>query len=84
MMEGWQSGWEDEEGGRSTFNILPRVPTHPCCWEREEILFFTGHGPFPSYRKMSNLASSADCPYGNTNGTPLYYATECFLTASFQ
>ncbi|GBM63942.1 hypothetical protein AVEN_17530-1 [Araneus ventricosus] len=30
----WQSDWENEDTGRSTFNILPRVSTHPCCWNR--------------------------------------------------
>ncbi|GBM56275.1 hypothetical protein AVEN_151952-1 [Araneus ventricosus] len=51
--------------------------------EKGKILFFTGHGPFPSYLKRFNLASTANCPRGNTNGTPLHYATECILTASF-
>ncbi|GBL81359.1 hypothetical protein AVEN_143663-1 [Araneus ventricosus] len=52
---------------------------NPCRWE--EILFLTG--PFPSYRERFNFASRANCPYGNTNVTPLHYATECSLTASF-
>ncbi|GBO31737.1 hypothetical protein AVEN_76753-1 [Araneus ventricosus] len=51
--------------------------------KREEILFFTEHCPFPSYLKRFNLASIANCPCGNTNGTPLHYVTECILTASF-
>ncbi|GBM01596.1 hypothetical protein AVEN_60016-1 [Araneus ventricosus] len=67
---------------RSTFNILPRVSTQPCYCKREEILFSTGHGPFPSYLKSFKLASTANCPCGNTNGTPLHYATECILTTS--
>ncbi|GBN53424.1 hypothetical protein AVEN_249020-1 [Araneus ventricosus] len=78
MMEDWQSDWEDEDTGRSTFKILPRVSTHPCYWKREEI-----HGPFPSYLRRFNLPTSANCPCGNTNGTPLHYVTECILTASF-
>ncbi|GBO19709.1 hypothetical protein AVEN_70567-1 [Araneus ventricosus] len=56
MMEDWQSDWEDEDTGRSTFNILPRVSTQPCYWKREKILFFAGHGPFPSYLKRFNFA----------------------------
>ncbi|GBN93220.1 hypothetical protein AVEN_216940-1 [Araneus ventricosus] len=83
MMEDWQLDWEDEDTGRSTFNILPRVLTQPCYWKREEILFFTGHGPFPLYLKRFNLASTANFKSGNTNGTPLHYATECILIASF-
>ncbi|GBM99498.1 hypothetical protein AVEN_119777-1 [Araneus ventricosus] len=46
-------------------------------------LFLTGHGPFPSYLKRFNLASTANFPCGNTNGTLLHYATECILTVSF-
>ncbi|GBN24654.1 hypothetical protein AVEN_53035-1 [Araneus ventricosus] len=45
--------------------------------------FFTGHGPFPSYLKRFNLASTANCPCGNTNDSPLHYATVCILTATF-
>ncbi|GBM65811.1 hypothetical protein AVEN_172662-1 [Araneus ventricosus] len=83
MMEDWQSDWEDEDTGRYTFNILPRVSTQSCYWKREEKQFFTGHGPFPSNLKRFNLASTENCPCVNTNGTPLHYATECILTASF-
>ncbi|GBM52259.1 hypothetical protein AVEN_39772-1 [Araneus ventricosus] len=45
--------------------------------------FFTGHGPFSSYLKRFTFSSTANCPCGNTNGTPLHYSTECILTASF-
>ncbi|GBM74310.1 hypothetical protein AVEN_207232-1 [Araneus ventricosus] len=82
MTEDWQSDWEDEDTGRSTFNLLSRVSTQLCYWKREKILFFTGHGPFPSYLKRFNLATTENCLCGNTNGTPLHYATECILTAS--
>ncbi|GBM41921.1 hypothetical protein AVEN_142899-1 [Araneus ventricosus] len=83
IMEDWQSDCEDEYTGRSTFNILQKVSTQPCYWKREEILFFTGHCPFPSYLERFNFASTSICPCGNTNDTPLHYATECILTASF-
>ncbi|GBO13823.1 hypothetical protein AVEN_125289-1 [Araneus ventricosus] len=82
-MTDWQSDWEDEDTGRSTFNILSRVSTHPCYWKTEEILFSTGHGPFATYLKRFNLVPTANCPCGNTNGTPLHYVTECTLPASF-
>ncbi|GBN70582.1 hypothetical protein AVEN_58893-1 [Araneus ventricosus] len=85
MMEDWQSDWEDEDTGRSTLNILPRVSTQPCYWKREEILFFTGHGPFPSYLKRFNFALTANCPRGNTQTwNTLHYVTECILTATFR
>ncbi|GBM77655.1 hypothetical protein AVEN_226043-1 [Araneus ventricosus] len=83
MMDDCQFDWEDENTGRSTFNILPRVSTQPCYWKQEDILFFTGHGPFPSYLKRFILASTSNCPCGNTNGSPLHYATECIPSACF-
>ncbi|GBM84968.1 hypothetical protein AVEN_49177-1 [Araneus ventricosus] len=83
VVNDWHSDWGDEDTGSSTFDILSRVSIHSCCWKREEILFFTGHGPFLSYLKRFNLASTANCPCGNTNSTPSRYATECILTASF-
>ncbi|GBM90863.1 hypothetical protein AVEN_49826-1 [Araneus ventricosus] len=55
MMEDWQSDWEDEDTGRSTFNILLRVSTHPRCWEREEILFLQDMAIFPDTRKGLTL-----------------------------
>ncbi|GBN18355.1 hypothetical protein AVEN_268156-1 [Araneus ventricosus] len=70
MLEDRLLNYEDEDAGWSTFNILPRASTQPCYWKREEILFFSGHGPFPSYLKRFNLASTANCPCGNTNGIP--------------
>ncbi|GBM70330.1 hypothetical protein AVEN_244443-1 [Araneus ventricosus] len=66
MMEDWQSDREDENTGRSTFNILLRVSTQQCYWKMEEILFFTGHGPFPSHSKRFNLAKTANCSCVNT------------------
>ncbi|GBL96189.1 hypothetical protein AVEN_118736-1 [Araneus ventricosus] len=82
QMEDWQSDWEEEDTERPTFNILPRVSTQSCYWKREEILFFTGYGPFSAYLKRFSLASTANGACGNTNGTPLHYTTECILTAS--
>ncbi|GBO32218.1 hypothetical protein AVEN_213468-1, partial [Araneus ventricosus] len=81
IIEDSQSDWGNEDTGRSTFNILPRVSIQPGYWKREEILFFTGHDPFHSYLKRFNFATTANCPCRNTNGTPLDYATECILTA---
>ncbi|GBN77707.1 hypothetical protein AVEN_157484-1 [Araneus ventricosus] len=82
MMEDWQSDWEHEDTGRSTFNILPRVSTQPCYWKREEIFFFIGHVPFPLFLKRFNLTSTENYPCGNTNGAPLHYVAY-IVTASF-
>ncbi|GBL85562.1 hypothetical protein AVEN_34712-1 [Araneus ventricosus] len=51
----WQENWYNGETGRSMHNIVPRVSNKPVGWNREEIMFVTGHGPFPSYLHRFNL-----------------------------
>ncbi|GBO16283.1 hypothetical protein AVEN_230061-1 [Araneus ventricosus] len=50
----WQDNWDKGETGRSTHDIVPRVSNKPIGWKREEIMFATGHGPFPSSLQSSN------------------------------
>ncbi|GBN98172.1 hypothetical protein AVEN_163378-1 [Araneus ventricosus] len=50
----WQDNWDNGETGRGTHDIVPRVSNKPVGWNREEIMFVTGHGPFPSYLQSSN------------------------------
>ncbi|GBN56096.1 hypothetical protein AVEN_220733-1 [Araneus ventricosus] len=45
MMEDRQSDWDDEDTGRSTFNILPRVSTQPYYWKKSRFLQDTAHFP---------------------------------------
>ncbi|GBM54386.1 hypothetical protein AVEN_82997-1 [Araneus ventricosus] len=47
----WQKEWDNGETGRSVHNVLPKVKTTPTPWQRSEITFVTGHGPFPTYQK---------------------------------
>ncbi|GBM10138.1 hypothetical protein AVEN_258743-1 [Araneus ventricosus] len=35
--------------------ILPTVNTSPALWQRPEIMFATGRGPFPTYLKRFSL-----------------------------
>ncbi|GBM94067.1 hypothetical protein AVEN_240818-1 [Araneus ventricosus] len=51
-------------------------------WRREEIIFFTGHGPFPTYLHRFNLITSEYCSCGGIR-SKLHYATECPLTESW-
>ncbi|GBO16282.1 hypothetical protein AVEN_185318-1 [Araneus ventricosus] len=51
----WQDNWDNGETGRSTHDIVPRVPNKPVGWNREEIMFVTGHELFPSYLHHFNL-----------------------------
>ncbi|GBN29163.1 hypothetical protein AVEN_246419-1 [Araneus ventricosus] len=51
----WQDNWDNGETGRSTHDIVPRVSNKPVGWNREEIMFVTGHGPLiPSSLQSSN------------------------------
>ncbi|GBN56152.1 hypothetical protein AVEN_215303-1 [Araneus ventricosus] len=50
----WQDNWDNGETGRSAHEIVPRVSNKPAGWNREELMFFTGHGPFPSHLQSSN------------------------------
>ncbi|GBM73288.1 hypothetical protein AVEN_158161-1 [Araneus ventricosus] len=42
-------------------NVLPKVETTPTPWQRPEIMFVTGHGPFPSYLKRFKIRNSDSC-----------------------
>ncbi|GBO45211.1 hypothetical protein AVEN_68681-1, partial [Araneus ventricosus] len=44
----WQDNWDNGETGRRTHDLVPRVSNKPVGWNREEIMFVTGHGPIPS------------------------------------
>ncbi|GBN94201.1 hypothetical protein AVEN_21497-1 [Araneus ventricosus] len=46
----WQDNWDNGE----THDIVPRVSNKPVGWNKEELMFVTGHGPFPSYLQSSN------------------------------
>ncbi|GBM02947.1 hypothetical protein AVEN_269861-1 [Araneus ventricosus] len=48
----WKKQWNNGETGRSVHNVLPKVKTTPTPWQRPEIMFATGHGPFPKYLKQ--------------------------------
>ncbi|GBM76765.1 hypothetical protein AVEN_271790-1 [Araneus ventricosus] len=50
-----QKEWDNGETGRSVHNVLPKVKTTPTPWQRPEIMFVTGHGPFPTYLKRFNI-----------------------------
>ncbi|GBM27311.1 hypothetical protein AVEN_86853-1 [Araneus ventricosus] len=51
----WQDNWDNGETGRSTHDIVPRVSNKPVGWNREEIMFVTEHGPFPSLQSLNTL-----------------------------
>ncbi|GBM54123.1 hypothetical protein AVEN_119852-1 [Araneus ventricosus] len=82
MLATWQMAWDDGDTGRLIHNIIPKVSLHPINWTRNEVLFFTGHGHFPSFLHRFNLAETSFCSCGEI-GTPIHYATVCLLTTSY-
>ncbi|GBN06116.1 hypothetical protein AVEN_218447-1 [Araneus ventricosus] len=57
----WQDNWDNGETGRSTHDIVPGVSNKPVGWNREEIMFVTGDGPFPSYLHRFSLRTHDNC-----------------------
>ncbi|GBM85068.1 hypothetical protein AVEN_109370-1 [Araneus ventricosus] len=82
MLDKWQNEWTDGVTGRDIYNLIPRVKIRMVSWRREDIIFFTGHGPFPNYLYRFNLTTTEYCCYGGI-GIKLHYATECPLTESW-
>ncbi|GBM80825.1 hypothetical protein AVEN_33432-1 [Araneus ventricosus] len=58
------------------------VSLRPTNWIREDVIFFSQHGPFPAYLKRFHLSDSDYCSCGGI-GTALHYATECIYTVSW-
>ncbi|GBN08472.1 hypothetical protein AVEN_52394-1 [Araneus ventricosus] len=58
-----KSEWDNGETGRSTHDIVPRVSNNgmEIGWNREELMFGTGHGPYPSYLHHFNLRTHDNC-----------------------
>ncbi|GBM84338.1 hypothetical protein AVEN_99916-1 [Araneus ventricosus] len=77
----WQDNWDNGETGRSTHDILPRVSNKPVGWNREEIMFVTGHGPYSSYLLRFNLEHMTTAR--EEKGHPIHYATKCPFTLSW-
>ncbi|GBO30234.1 hypothetical protein AVEN_101540-1 [Araneus ventricosus] len=82
MMKQRQSEWDEGDTVRSTFNIFPKVSLQSANWNRVDVLFFTGHDPFPSYLHRFHLANSPLYRCGEIE-TPIHYATSCLLTTSW-
>ncbi|GBM78212.1 hypothetical protein AVEN_72415-1 [Araneus ventricosus] len=60
----WQDNWDNGETDRSTCNIVPRVSGKLVGWNREELMFVTGHEPFPSYLHRFHLRMHDNCSCG--------------------
>ncbi|GBM62499.1 hypothetical protein AVEN_145984-1 [Araneus ventricosus] len=69
MMAIWKMACDDGDTGRLFHNIIPKVSLQPINWTHNEVLFFTGHGPIPSFLQRFNLAKTS-CG-GNRHTDPL-------------
>ncbi|GBM12651.1 hypothetical protein AVEN_46141-1 [Araneus ventricosus] len=79
MLEEWQTSWKNGYTGRKVYNIMLSVSLSHSNWIREDVVFFSQHGPFPAYLKGFHLSDSDYCSCGGI-GTALHYATECIFT----
>ncbi|GBO07599.1 hypothetical protein AVEN_245503-1 [Araneus ventricosus] len=70
----WQNEWDNGDTGRNVYLILPKFKTSPAPWQRPEIMFATGHVPFPIYFKRFGLRTTDCCGSGEL-GNPLHFAT---------
>ncbi|GBN26146.1 hypothetical protein AVEN_181007-1 [Araneus ventricosus] len=82
MLEERQTLWKNGDTDRKIYNIMPSVSLRPTNWIREDVIFFSQHGPFPAYLKRFHLSDSDYCSCGGI-GTALHYATECIYTVSW-
>ncbi|GBO09471.1 hypothetical protein AVEN_249703-1 [Araneus ventricosus] len=82
FLKKWQNLWDNGNTGRSVHKVLKTVNLKPVFWTREEIMFVTGHGPFPSFLNRFHLSDSDSCACGEV-GEPIHYATSCPLTLSW-
>ncbi|GBL85367.1 hypothetical protein AVEN_34568-1 [Araneus ventricosus] len=68
---------------RSVHKVLKTVNLKPVFWTCEEILFFTGHGPSPSFLNRFHLSDNDSCACGEI-GDPIHYATSSPLSHSWR
>ncbi|GBM77157.1 hypothetical protein AVEN_145871-1 [Araneus ventricosus] len=81
LHEKLQTSWNNGDTSWKIYDIMRSVSLRPTNWIREDDIFFSEHGPFPSNIKRFHLSDSDQCSCGGT-GTALHYATECILSVS--
>ncbi|GBM44936.1 hypothetical protein AVEN_126359-1 [Araneus ventricosus] len=61
LLKKWQNLWDNGNTGRSVHKVLKTVHLKPVFWILEEIVFVTGHGPFPSFLNRFHLSDIDYC-----------------------
>ncbi|GBN26234.1 hypothetical protein AVEN_270360-1 [Araneus ventricosus] len=49
LLEEWRTSWKNGDTGSKIYSIMPSVSLRPTNWIREDVIFFSQHGPFPAY-----------------------------------
>ncbi|GBN89177.1 hypothetical protein AVEN_148016-1 [Araneus ventricosus] len=59
MLEEWQTLWKNGDTGRKIYNIMPSVSLRPTNWIREDVIFFSQHGPsLPTSKDFTCLTAT--------------------------
>ncbi|GBO27164.1 hypothetical protein AVEN_111515-1 [Araneus ventricosus] len=82
MLKEWQTSWKKSDTVRKIYNIMLSVSLRLTNWIRDDVIFFSQHGPFHAYLKRFHLSDSDFCGCGGIV-TALNYATECIYTVSW-
>ncbi|GBN42337.1 hypothetical protein AVEN_269110-1 [Araneus ventricosus] len=83
MLEESQTSWKNGDTGRKIYNIMPSVSLRPTNWIREDVIFFSQHGPFPAYLKRFHLSDSDYCSCGGT-GTSLCHRVYLYSVLAYE
>ncbi|GBN03923.1 hypothetical protein AVEN_137994-1 [Araneus ventricosus] len=65
------------------YNIMPSVSLRPTNWIREDVIFFSQHGPFPAYLKRFHLSDSDYCSCGGI-GTSLCHGVYLYSVLAYE
>ncbi|GBO46446.1 hypothetical protein AVEN_56431-1 [Araneus ventricosus] len=83
MLEEWQTSWKNGDTGRNIYNIMPSVNLRPTNWIREDVIFFSQHGPFPAYLKRFHLSDILQL-WWNWHGTSLCHGVYLYSALAYE
>ncbi|GBN64974.1 hypothetical protein AVEN_79974-1 [Araneus ventricosus] len=80
MIEEWQTFWNIGDTGRKIYKNMPSVNLRHTNWIREDVIFFSHHGPFPADLKRFHLSDSDQCSFGGIGmdfTVPRHVSSQC-------
>lgn len=72
ILERWQYSWDNSEGGRFAYSLVPKVQPSMLCKDRVSLYFLTGCGSFPTFLHSINKKDDDLCQCGR-RGDPVHY-----------